>query len=424
MRFLIVGLNFAPELTGVGKYTGEMAAWFAARGHAVSVITTRPYYPDWQRARGLERFSWACETWRDCRIIRCPIYVPSRITGLRRLMHLASFALSSIPAGIFALLRRRPDMVVAIAPTLFAAPVVLAAARLTGAKAWLHFQDLEVDAASGLGIINSSWLIRRARAAEQSILRRFDLVSAISPKMLEALERKGVARERLMLFPNWVDTARIYPLLQPVKLRRELGISDQRCIALYSGSMGDKQGLEYVIGAAHILAPSGMASPLFILAGAGPARAALEREARKLPNVRFLPLQAEERFNELLNLADIHLLPQRRDAADLVMPSKLGPMLAVGKPVIATALAGSQIALTLGEAGIIVPPADSRALAKAISQLAGDARRRQAMGEAAANIARSTMRAELILPEVETHIRKLSRGQAMLVAGKRMIMEK
>jgi len=33
-------------LYGIGKYTGEMAAWLAARGHQVRVVTAPPYYPD------------------------------------------------------------------------------------------------------------------------------------------------------------------------------------------------------------------------------------------------------------------------------------------------------------------------------------------------------------------------------------------
>ena len=39
MKLLVYGINFAPELTGIGKYTGEMAQWLAAAGHEVRVIT-------------------------------------------------------------------------------------------------------------------------------------------------------------------------------------------------------------------------------------------------------------------------------------------------------------------------------------------------------------------------------------------------
>ena len=126
MRLLIVGLNFAPELTGIGKFTGEMAAWLAGRGHAVSVITTRPYYPDWKRPPGLSGWTWRSETWAGCRVTRCPLYVPRRQTGLQRILHLASFGLSSLPVALKRAAQTRPDVVMVMAPTLFSAPTALA----------------------------------------------------------------------------------------------------------------------------------------------------------------------------------------------------------------------------------------------------------------------------------------------------------
>jgi len=45
MRILVYGLNYAPELTGIGKFTGEMCSYLAAQGHEVRVITAPPYYP-------------------------------------------------------------------------------------------------------------------------------------------------------------------------------------------------------------------------------------------------------------------------------------------------------------------------------------------------------------------------------------------
>src|SRR6267142_1641478 len=48
MRILIQGINFFPEPVGVGKYTGEMANWLAARGHEVRIVTSPPHYPQWR----------------------------------------------------------------------------------------------------------------------------------------------------------------------------------------------------------------------------------------------------------------------------------------------------------------------------------------------------------------------------------------
>jgi putative colanic acid biosynthesis glycosyltransferase WcaI len=408
MRILIVGLNFAPEPVGVGKYTGEMAAWLAARGHEVAVITTRPYYPDWKRQAGLSRLTWRRETWQDCRVIRCPIYVPRTVTGIRRLLHLGSFATSAIPAVVAQL--GRIDVVAAIAPTLLSAPVALAIARLAGAKTWLHVQDLELDAARELGIVTSDRAAGMARRIERWIMQRFDLVTAVSQKIAAAVETKGVPPERIALFPNWVDLAAIHPLPKAEALRVELGIPGDSCVVLYSGSMGRKQGLESVIAAARILAGDPSAKIQFVLAGAGPVRAELESAAAGLPNVRFLPLTAPDRFNALLNMADIQLLPQLSGASDLVMPSKLGPMLAVGKPVVATVPEDSQIAATMRGGGLVVPPEDLAALVAALGDLAADPQRRAAMGQAALQIARSEYAADKIMPAIERRLNELVGG--------------
>lgn len=47
MRILIYGIHFPPEPIGIGKLTGEMAAWLANRGHKVRVVAVQPRYPRW-----------------------------------------------------------------------------------------------------------------------------------------------------------------------------------------------------------------------------------------------------------------------------------------------------------------------------------------------------------------------------------------
>ena len=405
MRLLVVGLNFAPEPIGVGKYTGEMAAWLAARGHEMVVVTAPPYYPWWRHCKNYSYWRWNSEIWRSCRVTRCPIYVPHRVNGWRRILHLVSFAVSAIPATLCAALYRKPDVLIAVVPTLLSAPIALVTARLVGARAWLHIQDLEFDAGHELYGAVLRPLMRIAFAAERWMLRRFDVVSSISPKMLKEIEQRGVKPERLVLFTNWVDMSTIFPLPPSVSLRRELGIAEDRCIVLYSGSMGEKQGLETVLAAARLLAADRTSPSLFVLAGEGHARRRFETEAHNLPNVIFLPVQPEERFNEFLNFGDIHLLPQRSAVADLVLPSKLCAILAAGKPLIATVTSDTQIAQIIGPAGAIVPPDDPGALATAIRALAGDLPRRQAMGDRAFKIAQDMFDRETVLVGMEERLR-------------------
>lgn len=405
MKILLYGINFAPELTGIGKYTGEMVEQLLADGYKVRVITAPPYYPDWKMQAGFETSRYVTsDLAANTRITRCPIWIPRRVTGLTRLIHLASFALSSLPV----MLRQafwRPNVVVVVVPALFCAPAAWLTARLCGARVWLHVQDFEVDAAFDLGILKSASLRELVLLAESLLLRRFDRVSTISPRMVERLLSKGVAPNRAVLFPNWVDTGQIQPLDRASTFRDELGISADTCIVLYAGNMGEKQGLETLLQAAASLAPE--KSIQFVMCGAGAARDRLYERYASLANIRWLPVQPLERLNDLLNLADIHALPQRADVADLVMPSKLTGMLASGRPVIAGAAPGTQVADVVGRCGLVVPPDDAEAFAAAIQSLAAAPVQRREMGHRARAIAQEECGQEAILTRFEGELERL-----------------
>ncbi len=388
MRILLCGINFAPELTGIGKYTGDMAAWLAERGHEVRVVTAPPYYPDWRVAdgdRGLRYRRSAHALGRgSLQVTRCPIWVPRRPSGPARLLHLLSFALSSAPV-LFGQWRWKPELVWMVEPPLVCAPQVALFTRLCRAVGWLHVQDFEVDAAFDLGLLRGARLRGAVLAAERWLLRRFDRVSAISPQMVDRLRAKGVAADRAVLFPNWADLAAIVP--QPFAadggrnaLRDALGIGPDCIVALYSGNMGAKQGLETLAAVARALAAR--RGVRFVFCGEGACRAELERACAGLDRVTFLALQPVARLGELLNMADIHLLPQRADAADLVLPSKLTGMLASARPVVAGARAGSGLAAWIDGCGVCVEPDDADAMARAVDLLAADRALRARLGAA------------------------------------------
>lgn len=380
MRILIVGINYRPELTGIGKFTGEMAEWLAGNGAKVQVITAPPYYPAWCVSEGYNSLWYRRERLDGVDVLRCPLWVPARPSGLKRILHLSSFALSSFVPTLWSALRWRPDWIMVLEPPLMCLPGALFAARLSGARAWLHVQDFEVDAAFDLGMLKSPRLRRFAMGLERWMMKRCTRVSTISERMLERLDGKRIPPAARFLFPNWVDTDLIAPLRGSNQLRAELGIPESKIVLLYSGNMGEKQGLDLVVEVAAELADD--PRYLFILCGDGAARGRLEDQARSLQNVRFLSLQPLERFNELLDLADIHLLPQRADAEDLVMPSKLTAMLASGKPVIATARTGTQVANVVAVCGMVVAPGDLGAFKASIESLGGNAALRRDLGMA------------------------------------------
>ena len=116
--------------------------------------------------------------------------------------------------------------------------------------------------------------------------------------------------------------------------------------------MGAKQGLELLAEMALML--KDQPGLEFVFCGNGAGRAELVKRCESMANVRFLDLQPVERLGDLLGLADIHLLPQRADAADLVMPSKLTGMLSSGRPVVAGARPETELGKVTAECGIAV----------------------------------------------------------------------
>ena len=415
MRILIYGINFHPEPTGVGKYTGEMAGWLASRGHEVRVVTAPPSYPQWRAFPGYQAWKYARERFRlqngngnssgahhahepDVEVFRCPVWVPEDPSGAKRLFHLASFGLSSM-APMLKQVRWAPDIVLLVEPTLFCALQALLAARWSGAKSWLHIQDFEVDAAFELGNLSSSRVRDWAFAVERKILSSFDRVSAISDRMVDRLWVKGADPSRCILFPNWVDTNEIYPLADPSPFRKELGFTESTVVALYSGSMGKKQGLDLLVEAARQL--SRHPGLRFVFCGEGPGRQILVDNAKNLPNVSLLPIQPAERLNDLLNLADIHLLPQLADAADLLMPSKLTGMMASGRAIVATAHPGTQLFAALVARGFVTPPGDVDAFVSRLLELAEEPSLRDQLGQEARRYAVSHLHRDEILRQFE-----------------------
>ncbi len=366
-KVLIYSINFSPELTGVGRYTGEIATYLAANGDEVSAVTTPPHYPGWAvKAPFANGYSHHVED--GVKVWRAPLLLRREMRSIWRLLAPLTFVLSSAPVMLWRALRDRPAVVLAIEPTLLAAPVGLLAAKLAGARAVLHVQDLEIDAAFGVGHLSGAGLQKLAFAMERRLLSGFDHIVTISNSMRDRLVDKGVQPPRLSIVRNWVDMEKIRPMPGPNGFRAELGLGDDAFVALYSGNIGVKQALPVMLDAAERLVDQ--SNLTFVIAGDGPEKNKLVERYGALPNVRFLPLQPEARLCELLNLADIHLLPQLANTADLVLPSKLGGILASGKPVLATVDEGSELYGFLSGYGVLTPAGDVDAATAALRDLA------------------------------------------------------
>ncbi|TXJ23434.1 MAG: colanic acid biosynthesis glycosyltransferase WcaI [Chitinophagaceae bacterium] len=342
-RILLIGGNYHPELTGVGRYNGEMMDWLASHGYECTVVTTYPYYPQWKtdpiyRKRS---FWYSREKWGAVQVHRCPHYVPATPGGLKRMMLDLTFTVSAFFKILQLSFGPKRDIVMVVAPPFVPGFLGVLYKKLRGARLVYHVQDLQIEAARDLQMVRSKKMTSLLFSIERFILKRADQLSSISAGMLRKMKEK--TGQDVILFPNWSDTTKFFPLQDRQQLKTIFGLKESDKIILYSGAIGEKQGLDIVLKVAQLLKE--FAELKFIICGTGPYKKNLQAKAKEmeLSNLLFFSLQPVEKLNQFLNMADVHLVIQKADASDLVMPSKLTNILAVGGLAVVTAVPGTSL---------------------------------------------------------------------------------
>lgn len=370
MRILIYGINYAPELTGIGKYSEEMASWFATQGHDVSVITAMPYYPEWQVHPQYKGKLWHKEMMNGVKVYRCPLYVPAKVDSKKRIIHEISFLWSSSFRWFSALFKKKNDLVISICPPFHIgiAPYIYSICKKTTLVT--HIQDLQIDAAKDLDMISNKKALGLMFKFERFLFNKSNYVSTLTLGMKERVENKGIDKNKIVMLPNWVDIDFIHPLSKEESLRAKFNIPLDDIVILYSGNMGKKQGLEILLDVADQYRSK--PNIHFVMVGAGAEKDNLEKQAtqKKLSNVHFYPLQPYNQLSALLAIADIHLVLQKKEASDLVMPSKLTGILAAGGAAIVTAPSGTSLFedVCKHNIGIVCEPESSSALKTSIDK--------------------------------------------------------
>jgi colanic acid biosynthesis glycosyl transferase WcaI len=376
-RVLFIGGNYYPEPTGIGKYNGEMIDQLAANGYHCTVITSFPYYPHWKiQAPYSGRAYWYKKEIREnsdvpgkVEIYRCPQYVPNRPSGPGRILLDLTFFLTSFLKVLHLLFQKRYDYVITVVPCFPIGLHGILYKKIKKARFIYHVQDLQIDAAKELRLIKSNSVINLLLRVERYILKRADIVSSISEGMITKIKEK--CSRDVVLFPNWVDTNAFYPLPDKDRLKSKFDISPSDKVILYSGAIGEKQGLEILIQAALKL--KNVSGLKFVICGSGPYKDQLINMVNELQlnNVLFFGTQPYQLLNQFLNLADVHLVLQKAIANDLVMPSKLTTILSIGGLSIVTAKPGSSLyeLVSAKKLALLIEPDNPLELVKAIKSV-------------------------------------------------------
>jgi colanic acid biosynthesis glycosyl transferase WcaI len=408
MRVLLTSLYFFPELTGIGVYSFEFARYLAQHGHEVDVLTTFPFYPQWKKHGGYPKAVFFDETIEGVRVHRVLTYVPRSPTSLRRIFHEVSFSTLLFFKALFS---RRPDLLFCVSPPFLGMVAIALVSRLRRIPLHVHIQDLQPDTAVALRMVRGKTTIRILYWIERYVYRSATVISAISEGMLASLGGKGVPQSKLLLFPNWVSIEKHVEETSSHRetVKRSLNLQD-KCLVMYSGNIGEKQGLETLIQAAAI-AQRHDDDIHFLIVGDGAHRRILEKKAQaaELRNVLFLDLQPKERYHDMLAAADMSVVLLKHDVKDIVLPSKLINVLAAGSPVIASVNGHSEAAAILKHLSIdvLVEPQNAEALYQKILFFRRSPELMRKLSDEEKELARQLFSKDEILPHVVSHLEDL-----------------
>ena len=372
MKIILWGINYRPEATGIAPYNAELAEYLAAREHDVAVVTGFPYYPHWRKEPGDRGRMFRQDRINGVEVHRCAQYVPAEATTLRRILHELSFGLMSLLRVLFL---PRADVYVVVSPPLCLGFFAWIATRLKRSVFVFLGPHLPPGAGGGWGRVQGRGFIRLLYSLEAFAYRRAAAVSGISDGMMSEFRRKGLRARKLIFFPNWLRTSGgVAKTWARGAFREKFGIPSTNLLAVYSGNLGRKQGIEILLEAAQKLEADRNLTIAII--GAGAQREALEAQVAelKLANLRLLPLLSDEDYAQMLTDADVGLITQASGTGRYFFPSKLLSLLQAGVPVATVADEESELARAVhdGGFGVNVRPGQATELANVLRRFASD----------------------------------------------------
>lgn len=365
-RVTLLGLNFAPETTGIAPYTSAAARHLVQAGHSVHAVTGFPHYPQWRRDPAFPGWRASSED-AGVAVTRVTHWVPNPPRGLRRLVSEITFGLHQTATSW-----RKPAVTVFVTPALFSSAMCMARSRtFSRSKRVVWVQDLysqgmsETDEGGGLAV-------RIAAAVERWTLRSADAVVAIHPAMVDRMVQDlGVERSRITVIPNWSHIT--VAEADRAAARNRLGWSESDFVVLHAGNMGKKQGLSNVVAAARAAEASN--SPVkFVMLGDGAERGQLQASAAGCGSIEFVDPLPDEEFTAALQAADALLINELPGVREMAVPSKLTSYFATRRPVIAATDPEGIVASIMEAAGAgpVVRSGDPEALVQAAETLRDD----------------------------------------------------
>lgn len=378
MRILIVSQYFWPENFRVN----DLAEDLSRRGHAVTVLTGQPNYPEGDIFPAYRADPAAFARLGDMPVVRLPI-IPRRQSSIWLMLNYLSFAISASLLGVWKLRRQRFDAIFVFqtSPITAALPAILLR-RLKRAPMLMWILDLWPDTLAAIGVVKSPRLLALVGRLVRFVYARCDRILVQSRAFTDKVAALAGGTDRIRYFPGWAesifddDGAQIVPAPELAPYADDFRI-------VFAGNIGEAQDFPAILDAAD--ATRDVAGLRWIIVGDGRAAAQVREEIARRgleDKVILLGRFPLDRMPSFFAGADALLVTLRAEPIwSMTIPGKVQSYLAAGKPLLAMLDGEGGRVIEEAGAGLVAPAGDGRALAAQARRLmAMDAAARGAMG--------------------------------------------
>jgi colanic acid biosynthesis glycosyl transferase WcaI len=378
VHILLLNQYFPPDTSATAKQAAIVVDALAVH-HRVTVIAGRPSYDPSERH---PYYLFRREVRGNVTIIRVGSTAYPRFQMRRRVTNYLSYLSLAVPRA----LTIPADVIMSMTDPPIVGLAVALVARLRRRPFVYNIRDLYPDMAVGGRIVQSSRWVQRWERMHRRALRQAARVIVLGEDMRDRIIAKGVDPARVVVVRDGITVPEsLPPSSHPIVQEIRCGF---RFVLLHAGNLGFYGAWETLIHAARLLENDGIG---LVFVGDGAQRSQIESLAAGCANVRFLPFRPSEEVPYVLAAADAHVVTVRDGLEGVVVPSKLYPILAAGKPVLAVVPEASDVARIVRRenCGLVARPDDPAGVAEAARNLARDPARLENMGRRAREISPS-----------------------------------
>lgn len=292
MKVLYLHQYFQTNKSAGGTRSYEFSKHLAQNGYEVNVITGSQIN-DNSIHENIKVYSTATK-------------YSNKMGFIKRVMSFLDYIYKSISIG-----RKIKDIDVVFAtstPLTIGIPGYILS-RIKKSKFIFEVRDVWPDVPIALGFIKNKFLILLLKKFELFIYKKADHIIALSPGMYNNLVTKGVPKEKLTMITNIANTDLYSEVIYDNKIKKELGIEEDKFLCIHPGTMGFVNGLDYILEVAKETYKIDK-NIEFVLIGEGKEKESLiqRKEKEHIENIKILDSLPKEKVVNLIKSSDIGIM--------------------------------------------------------------------------------------------------------------------